>query len=181
MRRHADPAAAGPSPAPTRFPADPEGTVHRAFAASFVEAQYAWTSMLLDHLALSRQRVGDLDSTLILGVIGLSTLSAFRRDPKAANPGQAGGRINAQSLAEITGIPRETVRRKLLALAGRGLVAQQPGGAWGLVMDANGDSRARAELEEVTQSAIASLGRLFARLTAIAEGQEEGSAPPSPP
>ena len=42
-----------------------------ALAHSFVEAQDVWTSFLLEHLVAVRRRLGDLDTALLLTVIGL--------------------------------------------------------------------------------------------------------------
>jgi|GEM_PF-799630 len=160
-------------------PAAAEALVHRAFAERFVEAQYSWTSMLLDHLVATRQRIGDLDTALILGVVGLSTLGAARRDLQQVPPGTmpdhagnslpAGTMINAHSLAAITGIPRETVRRKLSSLAKAGLIEQLPTGAWCLAPDDRGGARARADLHDLTRDAIQGLARVYARLASLDE------------
>lgn len=72
---------------------------------------------------------GDLDQMLILSVIGARTLTADRargvnyEDFLLGRRGNGPrGRINTQSIAESTGIPRETVRRKLQLLIDRGWV-----------------------------------------------------------
>lgn len=45
----------------------------------FVEAQYVWTSFLLEHLIECRRRIGDLDSMLVLIVIGLAALRQIQK------------------------------------------------------------------------------------------------------
>ncbi|WP_372624645.1 hypothetical protein [Falsiroseomonas sp.] len=153
--------------------------VHQAFMHRFVEAQYAWTAMLLDHLAQCRRRLGDLDAVVVLGVLGLSALAAARRELERVPPGAVpdfysdkvppGSAINAHSLAEITGIPRETVRRKLAFLARAGLIQRMPNRAWSLAATETGGARARGDLQDLTDSAAGNLARLFARLVTLAE------------
>ncbi|WP_137180059.1 hypothetical protein [Roseomonas sp. AR75] len=182
-----------PSRRPSRTAATParlaEATVREAFAHRFVEAQYAWTAMLLDHLVLCRQRLGDLDSVVVLGVLGLSALDAARRELRQASADAApdhyadkvppGSAINAQSLADITGIPRETVRRKLAALARAGLIRKLPDGAWCLTPSDGGGARAREELQDVTDAAIGELARLFGRLAGLAEASRAEAVEPA--
>jgi DNA-binding transcriptional regulator YhcF (GntR family) len=165
-----------PRPTPA---AAAEALVHRAFAERFVEAQYSWTSMLLDHLVATRRRIGDLDTALILGVLGLSALAAARRGVQQVQPGTMpdyagntlppGTMINAHSLATITGIPRETVRRKLASLSKAGLIEQLPNGAWCLTADDTGAARAKADLRDLTTDAIKGLARVYARLVSLDE------------
>ncbi len=92
----------------------------------------AFTELLI---TLRRHFRGDLDLMLVLAVIGSRTLpprrvqglsygdfaSGRRLDP-AVNP------INLQSVAECSGIPRETVRRKVLDLEAMGWVERLHGG-----------------------------------------------------
>lgn len=78
---------------------------------------------------------GDLDRMIVLAVIGARTMPLSRtRDldfgqfmggglkPEAPRP------INVQSIAEYSGIPRETVRRKVRALEAAGLVERHESG-----------------------------------------------------
>ncbi len=153
-------------------------TVRRAFRHRFVEAQYAWTAMLLDHLTQCRRRLGDLDAVVVLGVLGLSALAAARREFEQVPPGilpdfysdkvPPGSAINAHSLAEVTGIPRETVRRKLAFLAEAGLIQRLPNRAWALAATETGGARARDDLQDLTDGAVGELARLFARLVTLA-------------
>jgi hypothetical protein len=91
---------------------------------------------LNEFLIACRQHFGgDLDRLLILSVIGDRTLTAERakgipysaflegqRGPGAPKP------INTQSIADSTGIPRETVRRKVSELIERGWVCRRDDG-----------------------------------------------------
>lgn len=73
---------------------------------------------------------GDLDMFLVLAVIGERTYSQQHADPSLTYDEFQSGRaantrvrdINLRSIAEFSGIPRETVRRKIAALAERGWV-----------------------------------------------------------
>lgn len=167
--------------------------VQEAFRHRFVEAQYAWTAMFLDHLVRCRRRLGDLDAVLVLGVLGLSALSAARRDLQQASRGGEGNRprktvppgsaINAHSLSDITGIPRETVRRKLASLAKAGLIQRMPDRAWSLATTEAGGARAGSDLQDLTDGAVDGLGQLFARLATLADAAAAGreDAPPPAP
>jgi DNA-binding transcriptional ArsR family regulator len=160
-----------------------EALVHRAFDERFVGAQYAWTSMLLEYLIATRHRMGDLDRALILGVIGLSVLSQAQRNFRNATadkePDYAGkllpdgAEINAYSLSNITGIPRETVRRKLSSLEKAGLIEQLPNGAWTLTADDQGGAHARAELQELVNLATQGLARLYGQLVKLDQSIRE--------
>jgi DNA-binding MarR family transcriptional regulator len=69
-------------------------------------------------VTLRRHFGGDLDRMLVLAVIGSRTLSGGRIDdlwPAA---------INLQSIADYSGIPRETVRRKLRDLERLGWITR---------------------------------------------------------
>lgn len=88
---------------------------HREFTALLVECR--------------RHFDGDMDQLVILSVIGERTLTAERSAgltyPEFVEGRRAAGisrRINTQSIAEYTGIPRETVRRKVNHLIDRGWV-----------------------------------------------------------
>jgi hypothetical protein len=79
----------------------------------------------------------DLDMAAIAETVGIAALEAEMRDPAFR---QAFGDyrkvvgterqrpINALSVSETTGIPRETVRRKLKALVERGVLVEKDGG-----------------------------------------------------
>lgn len=82
---------------------------------------YKWGGELSAVLTEMRGRFGgDLDQYLIYLVFMLAEHDR--------NPG--GGGMNVFSVAEITGIPRETVRRKLAAMAARGEVRRSEDGLY---------------------------------------------------
>lgn len=86
-------------------------------------------------IVLRKQFFGDLDLMLILAIIGSRTLPArqsttmsyaeFTSTDKEVVQRQP---INIQSVAECSGIARETVRRKILKLAELGLVERDASG-----------------------------------------------------
>ena len=70
-------------------------------------------------VTLRRQFGGDLDRMLVLAIIGARTLSrdyieglCYDRFMASERPGEPAP-INVQSIADYSGIPRETVRRKV--------------------------------------------------------------------
>jgi CRP-like cAMP-binding protein len=75
-------------------------------------------SRLVAFLSLGRRTFGDLDRLLILYVI------CERSRPDAAGRRPARPWTNIRSIAESTGLPRETVRRKVAQLAAEGLVSR---------------------------------------------------------
>jgi len=88
---------------------------------------YRWGGRLSETLVRIRSRFhGDLDQYLLYLVFILSEISG------AGNGGAAARRrgLNALSLSEITQIPRETARRKLLALADDGYLKRDAEGLY---------------------------------------------------
>jgi hypothetical protein len=85
---------------------------------------YRWTAAFSDALVALRTRfAGDLDQHLLYMVFVQAEmargLAAVRRGPKG---------LNALSVAEICGIPRETARRKLGMMTAAGLLHHGPDG-----------------------------------------------------
>lgn len=116
---------------------------------------------LLVHLRMRFD--GDLDLALILAVIGSRTQTeSWTRKlaelDQLTNPfGNEGGQlpINIQSVADYSGIPRETVRRKVTVLQNRGWVTRDADGH--LAISPN----AASDLEESTGETIAYLAGLL--------------------
>jgi predicted DNA-binding transcriptional regulator len=79
----------------------------------------------------------DLDTASIAETVGIATIEADMRDPafreafgdyRKVVGAERQRPINALSVAAATGIPRETVRRKLKALVKKGVLAEKDGG-----------------------------------------------------
>jgi hypothetical protein len=99
---------------------------------------------------------GDLDQALIVAVIGTRTLFPARLEGISYDDFLRGLRndapmlpINVQSVAESTGIPRESVRRKVAHLIDRGWIEKQDDGYLFIT------ERAITELSPITQITLA--------------------------
>jgi hypothetical protein len=96
-------------------------------------ALYRWTIALSERLAQMRLSFqGDLDAFLIFLIFAADTLRRSRQVPRSADgdTSQQPGGINALSVSEITGIPRETARRKLQSLITMGYVVRDASGLY---------------------------------------------------
>jgi DNA-binding IclR family transcriptional regulator len=91
--------------------------------------------------------------------------------------------LDAQSIADITGIPREAARRKLAALARAALVQKRPDGSWFLTPSDGGGACARRDLQDITGTAASELARLSGWLAVQAEAAAAcaEAAAPAPP
>jgi len=88
---------------------------------------YRWGGQLLDNLVNTREKfAGDLDQYIIFLLFVLEDLSRHTVSPGQCCVEEGGDRtsrargLNQMSVSEITRIPRQTVRRKLHALAESG-------------------------------------------------------------
>lgn len=109
---------------------------------------------------------GDLDLMLVLSVIADRTrpddwtpeLLTYRQLTRGDGDEHRQLPINLQSVAEFSGIPRETVRRKVRILEQKGWVERQPDGSLGV------GRRAATDLEGATEHSIAYIALLFSVL-----------------
>lgn len=110
-------------------------------------------------IALRRQFAGDLDAVLILGAVSTGTSGADWQqillgdgiDNETAHCG-----TNTQSIAHVTDIPRETVRRKLASLEAKGWVKRDAQGNW------KPTAQAADDLRPATGATIAYLRMIYA-------------------
>ncbi|HYD44141.1 MAG TPA: hypothetical protein VEA79_02620 [Phenylobacterium sp.] len=99
---------------------------------------YRWGCALAAVLTRLRGRYdGDLDRFVLHLALMLTDLAATQalEMARAAGAEPVGRRVkglNILSLAEITGVPRESVRRKLALMADEGLVTRDEAGLWRL-------------------------------------------------
>jgi CRP-like cAMP-binding protein len=106
---------------------------------------------------------GDLDLALVLAVIGSRTrnarwapaLAELGKMTRGTGPDSAQHPINIQSVADYSGIPRETVRRKVASLQDRGWVTRSPDGRLSVTRVA------AAELQDATSETIDYLASLL--------------------
>jgi hypothetical protein len=105
---------------------------------------------------------GDLDLLLLLAVIGDRTLVAGKIDPSITYPDLLAGNhlkfqpepINYHSIAEFTGIPRESVRRKIQHLIDIGWVERTKEGSL------LATKKSKRELEPLTRATFEYLARM---------------------
>jgi hypothetical protein len=107
--------------------------LHKKPAKNDTEPNWALSDFLAEHLAdMSRVFGGDLQQALILAVLGRTHLVANINGPWRDIDGSP--TMTASQLAETTAIPRQTVRRKLLAMKALGWLEQDDQQAWRLAM-----------------------------------------------
>ena len=142
------------------------------FAEEYPRYQYAFVEFVVEHLTdIAKAFHGDLQQALILAVIGQVRLRARRQADEAgeAPPPAEELTITASRLADVTGIPRETVRRKLRLLEARGWIAKRSDGAWYIVADADGtDVPARRHFAEQDIRTRRSVAQLVSELEQFA-------------
>ncbi len=119
--------------------------------------QYNLTEFFIEHsLDVSRAFDGDMQMALILGIVGQVYL-------RGDEQGRLNSPITASRIADASGIPRQTVRRKLQALEKRGWVYQTDSGAW-LLVEIGKEAAARFNLAQVDARGIERLLKLVRRL-----------------
>ena len=144
------------------------GPVLDAFERNYARVQYHYVQFLTEHLAdCARTFSGDLTKVLVLAVLGqryIETQISAQRD-KAS--GQSGA-MSASRVADVTGLPRETVRRKLEALSDLGWVEQGPDRRWQIAAVA-GATTLRSDLKDLDARGLQRLARLFAALSPLSD------------
>lgn len=145
------------------------------FEEDYLLYQYCFVEFFLEHLGdVSASFKGDLQQVLILGLIGQVRLNAVKRavtagrDPSDIDPLETV--ITASRLADVSRIPRQTVRRKLLLLETEGWIEQVEDGSWYLIVDPeSGGASAKRDLEALDRRARVRVARLVADLEAVAD------------
>lgn len=140
------------------------GLVSQLFEADFLLAQGIWVEGFLELLVELRRVFGnDLDKVMILSAVGQQmlrdpaapTLSKETAHRRGSSPIHSERRTNIDALARATGIPRESVRRKVNELQAAGLVCRTGDGL-------RVQSGAAAALQSSTEVEIAMLDRVIA-------------------
>lgn len=150
------------------------------FAARYPEYQYRVVQFLIEHLADVNQAFkGDLLASLVLGVIGQVWISATKGpdgrfvDPATLPPERLC--TSATRIADVTGIPRQTVRRKLDLLETRGWIERNADSTYRLAI-AEGQAAAKRDLSETDSRAMRRVARLFYDLEKIVRAAEDEAA-----
>jgi hypothetical protein len=149
------------------------------YEEDYFSYQYCFVEFFLDHLGdVSKAFNGDLQQVLILGLVGQVRLNAVKRavvsgrDP--AHLELAETVISASRIADVSGIPRQTVRRKLALLEAQGWIAQAQDGGWHLIVDPqSGESPAKRDLDELDRRARVRIARLVANLEDVADREAQ--------
>jgi DNA-binding transcriptional ArsR family regulator len=165
-------------PAITSARADRARQVEAAFAARYLEFQYGFVDFFVDHLGdLSREFRGDLQAMMILAVVGQARIRAVRdaagAAPDEARAAAAPSGVTASRLADITGVPRQTVRRKLAVLRDKGWVVQLADASWSIA-PGDGAGSVRDSLAEVDRRAIARVARMYTDLERVLQTHRKG-------
>ena len=131
-----------------------------SFRDNYIDVQYHFVQFLTEHLVDCLHAFGgDFDQVIILAVLGQTHLAAFRSANADPDKAAMAVWINATRIADVTGLPRQTVRRKLLALAGRGWVRQNEQRGWALVGSFS-DSPVKRDLADLNQRGLTRLAKL---------------------
>ena len=145
----------GGEPLPVVAP-EPRGWSDHSAAARELDMQrlfYRWSGQFSAVLIRTRARFdGDLDQYVLYLTFLLSDLADTISSEGGASRPQRG--LNALSLSEITGIPRESARRKLLLLAANGYLIRDADGLFTLG-DRYGLETFFAELKPLFADAVA--------------------------
>lgn len=177
-----------------------EAAFAQLYSQHFPEFQMAWSVFLMRYTARLREAVGELDDALLL--VALTIVSVL---PGVAAPSTDGFDLrggpyetgpapptNAVRLSDITGIPRETVRRRLVAMAARGWVEQSgpPRREWRLTVGPGGWPKVAQEFGAVHADFLRDVSRLLARWDRLArtagwggltQPPRAGAGPAAPP
>jgi hypothetical protein len=107
-------------------------------------------------IVLRGQFDGDLDAMLILTVLSVGARTDDWARVLAEGVGHTtSSATNTQSIADITGIPRESVRRKMKMLARKGWVSRDDAGRW------QPNRAAARDLKPSSRAAIRYFERIF--------------------
>lgn len=99
--------------------------------------RYHLVEFITEHLIdCSRAFDGDLQEVLVLAVVG-QVYMHFRKQ-EGVDPANITRSIAASRIADITSIPRQTVRRKLASLGKRGWIEQDETAGWRIAVGDDG-------------------------------------------
>lgn len=156
--------------------------VHDAFENNYLLYQYRFVEFFVEHLSdISRTFRGDLQAMMVLALVGQVQIRAVRmaidhgHDPRNLPPERLS--INASRIADVTGIPRETVRRKLEFLEGRNWIVRSEEGGYRIAIH-NGQAVAKTDLAEIDMRALNRVAGLFRDLESLVPSGAATGAPP---
>jgi hypothetical protein len=141
---------------------------YQAFRTHYYVAQYHWVQFTTEWLAeCSRAFKGDLQMMVILAVVGQPHLEHRLGPERRDEDGQPVLRsVNASRIADVTGIPRETVRRKLERMAQLGWVQQMPDASWSIRMT-DGVAPVREAMGPIEDASMRKVSRFVANFVPL--------------
>jgi hypothetical protein len=142
----------------------PAGPIKVALMENYAAIQYHYVQFLAEHLTDCRKALGgDFDNLMVLAVLGQRFLGAYQDLAPGDVPDDALVWMSALRIADVTGIPRESVRRKLGQLQARGWVENNRSRGWRLAGGRN-STRARMDLTQLDERGIDRLARMIAAI-----------------
>lgn len=113
---------------------------------------------------------GDLEELMVMAIVGQmhirGSLDASTRVDGKPTKTSARVSISASRISDVTGIPRQTVRRKLEVLERRGWIERDSQAKWRLRME-DGRPVAQAGLNALNEAGTARFARLMAKLLPV--------------
>ena len=161
-RRGEDPPTPG-----AEHPAETGHDVLDDFRGRHLEVHYHFVQCLSEHLFdCNRVFGGDFGQLIILAVLGQRFIHAIATERNAPDLGRAMVWMSALRLADVTGMPRETVRRKLRLMVDRGWVRHDAGKGWTLA-GTFPQASAADDLADLDRRGMERLARLYAALNSV--------------
>jgi hypothetical protein len=117
--------------------------------------QHEFVQMITEHFSdLWVSFDGDMSEMRILGIIGQTQLSMFlgQTEPVIFDASKHRG-ISASRISDVTKIPRQTVRRKLLSMEESGLLLQDEWQRWRLLSTTTAACRLKRSTRDYTRAA----------------------------
>jgi hypothetical protein len=138
--------------------------IRAALMTNYADVQYHFVQFLADHLTDCRKTFGgDFDCVMVLAVLGQRFLGAYHDLAPGEIPDEARIWMSALRISDVTGIPRESVRRKLAQLLAKGWVEHNRSQGWRL-SGGRDNTSVRNELRELDQRGMDRLVRMIAAL-----------------
>lgn len=138
------------------------------YRQNYLPFQYLTVQFMTEYLIdVSQVFKGDVQSALILAIVGQTQLSNMMASRSENNGITQLYPTNASRLSDVTAIPRETVRRKLEKLRSQGWIDRDQDGNW--FLQVSGDTAAAqvdlSDLENRCIDRYAAFVAAFNRLT----------------
>lgn len=147
-----------------------QSQVETALRSSYTSYQYCLVDFLAEHLAdASRSFGGDMQKVVLMAIIGqvhlhvVMAAESSRQSTEDFPPERRG--ILTNRLADVTGISRETTRRKLLELEQKGWLRREHG-FWMLALT-DEVAVAQHDLSDLDSRGIRRTAAFFVSLTGI--------------